>query len=311
MVIIGIDPHPGSHTVAIVDQNGRSLDYLKIPNDQDGIKRLMNWLKPYEVEACAVEGANNPFARDLTKRLIRSYKVINVSPNLSSQYRSRRTAQKNDEVDAEHIAKAYLANPELANYFLNSSIEQLKALSRAREALVKQQTAVTLSLRTADNQVVVKAFQAVLKSLEKEIKKLELVMKKLVKALMPELLELKGIALVNAATLLAEVGDVRTFKSQHAFAMAAGCAPVERSSGGQKRYQLNTRGNRRLHRVFHMMVQVRLRCDDKSKAYLERKQQQGKTRRAALRCLKTYVAREVFKFMLTNTKAHPQRWIQT
>ena len=60
-----------------------------------------------------------------------------------------------------------------------------------------------------------------------------------------------------------------------------------------------------------MMVQVRLRCDDKSKAYLERKQQQGKTRRAALRCLKTYVAREVFKFMLTNTKAHPQRWIQT
>ena len=136
-------------------------------------------------------------------------------------------------------------------------------------------------------------------------------MKKLVKELMPELLELKGIALINAAALLAEVGDIRTFRSQHAFAMAAGCAPVERSSGGQKRHQLNTRAKRRLNRVFHLMVQVRLCCDDKSKAYLERKQQEGKTRRAALRCLKTYVAREVFTFMRNNLKSHPERWLSS
>ena len=60
-----------------------------------------------------------------------------------------------------------------------------------------------------------------------------------------------------------------------------------------------------------MIVQVRLRCHKDTKAYLDKKQRQGKTRRAALRCLKTYVARELFRFMLQATKQHPNRWART
>lgn len=311
MVIIGIDPHPQSHTAVVLDKNGAVLNHLTIANDKAGLKKLRNWLKSYEVEACAIEGANNPFARNLSEMLMAAYRVVNISPNLTSQYRSRRTRKKNDEVDAENVARAYLANSNLSAFSLDSRIEQLKALTRTREALVKQQTALTLSLQKAEDKFVIKSLEAVLKTLKKEIKQLEMQMKKLVKDLMPELLDLQGIALINAASLLAEVGDVRTFKSQHSFAMAAGCAPVERSSGGQVRHQLNTRGNRRLNRVFHLMVQVRLRIDPKTKAFLERKQREGKTRRAALRALKTYVAREVFKFMLHNTRQHPDRWIAT
>ena len=133
-------------------------------------------------------------------------------------------------------------------------------------------------------------------------------MKKVVDELMPELLTVQGVGTVHAATLLAEAADVRRFRSQHAFAMFAGCAPVESSSGGQKRRQLNIGGNRRLNRTFHMMTQVRLRCDDATKAYIDKKQGEGKTLRAALRCLKTHLAREVFRFMLANVKQHPQRW---
>lgn len=311
MVIVGIDPHPKSHTAAVLDKNGSVLNYLTVSNDKAGLNKLLNWLQPYAVEVCAIEGANNPFARVLSKKLLENYKVINISPNLTSQYRSKRTRKKNDEVDAENVARAYLANSSIVDFSLDDRVEQLKALTRTRESLIKQNTAHALSLQKADNKLVIKALKAVLKTLEKEIKKLELKMKELVAQRMPELLDLQGIALVNAATLLAEVGDIRSFRSQHAFAMAAGCAPVERSSGGQIRHQLNTRGNRRLNRVFHLMVQVRLRIDPKSKAFLERKQQEGKTRRAALRCLKTYVAREVFKFMLKNTKAHPERWMSS
>ena len=168
-----------------------------------------------------------------------------------------------------------------------------------------------MSLRTTELARVREALNAVIETLEQEITKLELDMKRLVTALMPELLDLTGIGLVHAATLLAEAGDVRSFTSQHAFAMSAGCAPIEHSSGGQKRYQVNTRGNRRLNRVFHMMVQVRLRVDETSQAYLAKKQQEGKTRRAALRCLKTYVARQVYRFMLENTNAHAYRWTCT
>ena len=311
MLIIGIDPHPPSHTAAVLDKNGQVLNHLTVSNNEAGLKKLLKWLKSYDVEICAIEGANNPFARNLSKKLMSSYEVVNVSPSLTSQYRSKRTNEKNDEIDAENVARAYLANPSLVSYCPDDRIEQVKALSRSRESLVKQKTAHGLSFNATDNDDVKAALQAVIEVLKKEIKTLEAKMKLVLKALMPELTQIQGIALVQAATLLAEVGDVRVFKSQHAFAMAAGCAPVERSSGGQKRYQVNTRGNRRLNRVFHLIVQVRLRLDPKTKAFLEKKQQEGKTRRAALRCLKTYVAREVYKFMLHNTKANPQRWIST
>jgi len=311
MVIIGIDPHPGSHTAAVLDKNGKVLNHLSIVNDKAGIKSLKKWLKSYEVEACAVEGANNPFARELTCELMKQYKLVNINANLTSQYRRKRTSTKNDEVDAENIARAYLANPDLSTFCVNDNIEQLKALTRTRENLVAQLTAHGLSLRTAEQASVKAALESVISVLKAEIKKLEQAMKKLVKALMPELLELQGVGLVHAATLLAEVGDVRTLKSQHAFAMSAGCAPVQRSSGGQKRYQLNTRGNRKLNKVFHMIVQVRLRLDEATKTYVAKKEQEGKTKRAAFRCLKTYIARQVFKFMLDNTRSHPERWLGT
>ena len=155
------------------------------------------------------------------------------------------------------------------------------------------------------------ALEAVISVLAEQIKALEVALKTLVTTLMPELLLVSGVGVVHAATLLAEAGDVRRFRSQHAFAMYSGSAPVERSSGGQQRRQLNIGGNRRLNRTFHMVALVRLRCNDDTKAYLEKKQQQGKTRRAALRCLKTYLARELFRFMLQATKQHPQRWSGT
>ena len=148
-------------------------------------------------------------------------------------------------------------------------------------------------------------------ALDKQVELLELAMKEIVDALMPELLTMQGIGVVHAATLLAEIGDVRRFRSQHAFAMFAGCAPVERSSGGQKRRQLNIGGNRRLNRTLDLMTQVRLRCDEATRAYIDKKQGEGKTLRAALRCLKTHLARQVFRFMLDNAKKHSQRWTTT
>lgn len=125
---------------------------------------------------------------------------------------------------------------------------------------------------------------------------------------MPELLDLQGIAVVNAATLLAEIGDPRRFQSQHHFAMYAGCAPVERSSGSYQRRQLNMGGNRRLNRIFHLITQVRLRQDENSQAYRDKKLKEGKTLRASLRCLKLHIAKSIFRFMLTNASQNPQRW---
>jgi transposase len=283
---------------------------VTVANQAEGLVGLEAWLKHYPNEVCAVEGANNPFARALSRSLLRQgYKVVDVSPSLTSQYRSKRGRTKSDLIDAENVAKAVLANPELASFQPMADIEELKSLSRIREALVKQLTAHRLSLKSSDSETARQVLGAVITVLVEQIGTLEGEMKTYVQELMPELLEVQGVGVVHAATLLAEAGDVRRFRSPHTFAMFAGFAPIERSSGGQQRRQLNIGGNRRLNRTFHMMVQVRLRCDETTRSYLHKKQQQGKTTRATLRCLKTYLARELFRFMHANISAYPQRWL--
>lgn len=312
MVIIGIDPHPGSHTAVALDSQGKVLGQLVLNNDALGFQALQRWLGGYAVEVCAVEGANNPFARALSQGLLgQGYKLVDISPGLTSQYRSKGGRKKSDLVDAENVAKVALANPGLSSFEPQQAVEDLKTLTRTREALVKQLTAHKLGLQSVELESAREALEAVIKVLVEQLKALEADMKTLVDKLMPELLNVQGIGVVHAATLLAEAGDVRRFSSQHAFAMYAGCAPVERSSGGQQRRQLNIGGNRRLNRTFHMIAQVRLRCDKATQTYLANKQQQGKTRRAALRCLKTYLARDLFRFMLKLTKQHPKRWSVT
>lgn len=310
MTIIGIDPHPGSHTAAALDKNGKVLGHKTVKNDIEGITSLKKWFKEFDVELCGVEGANNPFSRELSASLLEEgYQIVNVLPSLTSQYRSKRGRNKTDEVDAENIARAVLANPDLTEFKPQATIEDLKQITRARGNLAKERTALRLSILTITEQHASKALEAVITTLTTQIKELETIMEVLVNKLMPELMTLQGIAVVQASTLLSEIGDIRCFKSQHAFAIFAGCAPIERSSGNTIRRQVNRGGNRRLNSVFHMMIQVRLRWSDETKTYIEKKIKEGKTKRSAFRCLKTHIARQVFRFMLENTTQHPERWI--
>lgn len=312
MTIIGIDPHPESHTAAALDKNGKVQSHITVKNDAEGLRLLHKWLENFEVEICGIEGANNPFARNLSAYLLEEeYRIVNVHPSLTSQYRSKRGMNKTDEIDAENIARAVLANPNLVDFKPQALIEELKQITRTRANLSEQRSSLRLSISTLREQHAIHALNAVITTLSNQIKELENIMKQLVNKLMPELMSLTGIAVIQASTLLSEIGDIRCFRSQHAFAMYAGCAPIERSSGGNKRRQVNRGGNRKLNCVFHMMIQVRLRFDDETKTYIEKKLKEGKTKRSAFRCLKTHIARQVFLFMLENTNQHPERWSTT
>ena len=310
MTIIGIDPHPKSHTAVALNEQGKRLSSLSFTNDETGLKEFKSWLSSFEVERCAIEGANNPFAKTLSQTVLKAgHQVLDVPPSMTSQYRSKRGRKKSDEVDAENVAKAALANPSLASFAPQDKIEELKTLTRTRELLVNQLKAQRLSLAATHLQAARQALEAVIEVFKQELKTLEKAMVVIVNDLMPELLELTGIAVVNAASLLAEIADPRCFQSQHHFAMYAGCAPLERSSGSYKRRQLNTGGNRRLNRIFHLITQVRLREDKASQVYRDKKLKEGKTLRATLRCLKLHVAKSIFRFMLDNAQKHPQRWL--
>ena len=185
------------------------------------------------------------------------------------------------------------------------TLEQLKSLARTRAWLVEQVKAQQLSLRSLHHESAQQALSHAILALEQEIKVLETELASLVKQLMPKLYDLQGLGVIHAASLLAEPGEVRRFRSQPAFARFAASAPGERSRGAQQRRQLNIAGNRRLNRLCHLIATVRLRWDEPTKTYLSTKQQQAKTLRSALRCLKTYSARELYFFMLDNCRNNP------
>ena len=140
--------------------------------------------------------------------------------------------------------------------------------------------------------------QPVICTLVNQLKVLQRQIRLMVNDLMPSLLNVQGVGPIVAGVLLAEAGDPKRFASANHFASYCGAAPVERGSGQNCRMQVNPGGNRRLNWALHIVAMVRLRIDGgRSKAFLEKCKLSGKSRRSALRALKTYIARELFSFM--------------
>ena len=120
-----------------------------------------------------------------------------------------------------------------------------------------------------------------------------------VQAVAPQLLERRGIGPEVASALLVAVGDnPERMGSEASFAALCGVSPVDASSGRQHRHRLNRSGNREANRALWVIAFTRIRCDDRTRAYAQRRQRQhGLTRAEILRCLKRYSAREVFALL--------------
>ena len=120
-------------------------------------------------------------------------------------------------------------------------------------------------------------------------------------ALAPRLLELPGCAALTAAKLLCEIGPIDRFRSDAQLARHAGVAPLDASSGKHQRHRLDRGGNRQLNCALHRIAVTQGRVHPPARAYLERKQAEGKSRREAIRCLKRQLARTVY----TTLKSEP------
>jgi transposase len=120
----------------------------------------------------------------------------------------------------------------------------------------------------------------------------------IVRAWRPELLELCGVGPIVAATVLCAWSHPGRIRSDAAFAMLGGAAPIPANSGQvTTHYRLNRHGDRQLNRAFHTIVLSRMRWDEDTKTYVTRRTQEGKTPREIKRCLKRYVARELFRLL--------------
>jgi transposase len=272
---------------------------LTVSNDAAGLVRLHQFTLPFPEHRWAVEGAANRFILPFVCELLKQGETVHhIPPNLTSQYRARLSRKKNDVVDASNAARALLANPELPAFRPSEGQREFQDLTRTQRRLSEQLKANRMALQALDPSSSARsALTQVIHVLEEQLAELSKQMKTLVKTLAPALLELLGVGPVVASVILGEVGTIERFANEGQFASYCGAAPVERGSGKNSRMQLNHGGNRRLNWALHIIALTRSRCDERTKTLLARLKGRGKTQRASLRILKTYIARELFQHL--------------
>jgi transposase len=180
-------------------------------------------------------------------------------------------------------------------------------LDRLRGLSTKELVSVAARFRIADDpRDVPAATKFALRSvarryeaLSAEIAELDLHLDRLVAQVAPELVSLPGIGTDHAATLLIVAGDnPQRLRSEASFASLCGVSPIEASSGKVVRHRLNRGGNREANRALYMICLARMRRDRRTKEYVARRTAEGKSKREIIRCLKRYVAREVYRVLV-------------
>lgn len=334
MIVIGIDPHMKSHTAVAVDAaSGRRLGEITVGSDAAGCETLLTWTgRLGDERLIAIEDCRHVSAR-LERRLLPSgERLVRVPPKLMAKARaSARTPGKSDPIDAECVARAALREPDLPEARLAGPEGDVRLLSDHRDDLVAERKRVQARLRwhvhdlevdlalpprALERYVWLDRVESCLRALAptmrlrialeqlarcreltREVRALEREIGVLMRRLAPELLTLPGCSALSAAQLVGQVAGAARFRSETAFAMHAGVAPLLASSGKTARHRLNRRGNRRLNSVLHIIAVTQVRMHPPAIAYVTRKRDEGMSTREALRCLKRHLARTIFRTM--------------
>jgi transposase len=324
---VGVDTHKDTLAACLVDGLGIARDERAFANSPAGHSAFAAWLAGIDGEVrVGVEGSAS-YGAGLARHLAAAgHDVVEVPPQLSRRERGRtRRPGKSDPGDAFAIARVTLAEADLPPVRLDDRTRDLQLLAAARDAVVVGQTQARNRLH-ALLLVLVPGYTATAARLVTgpeldrarrllrgrdgiavELARAELaevlrlgrraaVMERRIRALVGDdpLLAIPGCGHLSAAVIRGEAGDVSRFRSDDAFAMFAGIAPLQASSGRTSRVRHNRRGNRRVNRAFWTIATWQAKFDPRARAYLARKREAGKSWREALRCLKRHLVRHVF-----------------
>ncbi|MCA1837976.1 MAG: IS110 family transposase [Actinobacteria bacterium] len=334
---VGVDPHKDSHEVAACDAMGRELNRTTFPNTETGNQDALDWIQALDAELVVGVECSGSYGAVLTRLLVRAGLDVREVPSLLTHgERRRRPAQgKSDQVDALAIARAVARGEGLSLPKLGDIYEELKLLVDERKSLVTRKT--QLINKTHSDLVILRPgyhreiprlnrkchiararklvnkdtstrgllVKARLKEIERVIAEISTI-EKLIKAKVLEsgtsLHHQGGISFVLAATIVGEVGDPGRIRSEGAFAMFNGTAPVIASSGRVNHHRLNRRGNRTINFAIHTVAVVRARRDERTRAFLAKKLSEGKTNKDAMRCLKRHISNDIYRQMLNDIK---------
>ena len=180
-------------------------------------------------------------------------------------------------------------SPELERSLKSGSLNQPRVLDRVDRRLRKLPACARV--RVAREQV------AQIRSLNRQTDELKRELLELVKTHRPQLLDETGCGPLTAAILIGRTAGAERFRSDASFALQSGTAPIPCSSGQRQQHRLNRGGDRQLNHALHIIAITRASHDPATKAYLERKQAEGKTTKGALRCLKRHLARRFHRLL--------------
>jgi transposase len=329
-VMIGVDPHKGSHTAVAIGSAEEPLGELRVRSSASQAERLVGWAAAWPERTWAVEGAGG-LGHLLAQQLVAAgERVLDVQPKLGARVRllSTGATNKNDPNDARSVAVAALRSATRREVTADDHAAVLKVWSKRHRDLGRARNQVACRLHAVlcellpggvSKEITAAKAAAVLEQAEpsgavetarcelaaeflEDLRRFDVQMrdtkKKLavvVKAAGTTLTEIFGVGPVVAATVIGDVTDVSRFPSRDNFAAYNGTAPIEVSSGNRKIYRLSRRGNRRINHAVHMaaVTQIRHRHSD-GRAYYDRKLAEGKTHKEALRCLKRRISDAIY-----------------
>ena len=338
LVVLGVDTHADTHVAVALDGLlGRRLGHKTVPSSEAGYAALVAWAEGFgTLDRAGIEGSGS-FGVGLA-RFLRAGGVEVVEVNRPNrQHRRRfgkhdtadaeaaaRALQANtatgepksadgpaEMVRALHVVRrsAVKARTQAANQLhalLVTAPEELKAELRGLSTAKLVATAARFrpggrpqDLRAA-TKLAMRAVSRRHRRLSEEIAELEEQIARLVAEAVPALASLRGVGTDTAASLLVAVGDnPERLKSEGSFArLLCGVAPVPASSGKTVRHRLNRGGNRDANRALHVLALGRMSWDERTREYVTRRTAEGKRKREILRCLKRYVAREVYRILV-------------
>jgi transposase len=333
--VIGIDPHKGSHTAAVLDRDEQVRAELRVRADRHQRDRLLRWAESFEPRTWAIEAASGLGSLLAQQLLAAGEVVVDVPPTLSARARllDSGNTDKTDPHDARSAAVVALRHPGLRVVAREDYSAVLRLQAKRHHDLIALRTQAVCRLHallcllvpgglprrlsatraaavlgrirptdmvSAERRHMAAELLAEVRRLDRALRELKGRIEAAVAASDTALTELHGVGPIVAAYLIGYSGDVGRFPSRDHYARYNGTAPIEASSGPKKRHRLNPRGNRQLNHAIHMVAVTQVRNNTAGRAYYLRKQEEGKTRKEAMRALKRRISNAVHRQLVAD-----------
>ena len=327
----GVDTHAGAHVAAALDPIGGLLGVQEFPATAAGYAQLLGWLGGFgTVCLVGIEGTGS-YGAGLTRHITAAgVQVVEVD---RADRQDRHRAGKSDPLDAVSAARAAQSGRACgAPKGRDGAVEAIRALMVAKRSARAERTqtinqaraliltgpddlrarfsqhvpadliAQLAALRPRPGDVVGYATRVAVRELGRraefldgQLERLDELIVPLVTTRAPGLLALYGVGADTAALLLVAAGDhPERLRSEAAWAHLCAAAPIPASSGKVTRHRLNPGGDRQANHALWRIVITRMSSHPPTRTYVERRTKEGSSKKEIIRCLKRYVAREIY-----------------